>query len=444
MDIALISPPSRTNTYRLPIGLMYLSACLTQRGISNKIIDPKRDPYALKTIHRELYELKPKYVGVTCLATEIFEVKDLCQHIRWAVPNAQIILGGAHPTYAPEHFKQAEVDYDHIIQGEGDWSLCDFVESSGRINLPQQPDLDLLPNPAYDQVNMAYYASPSIWSIRFMPLSAVGVFASRGCPYKCKFCVAHTVFGRSVRRQSVYLVADHVGRLVKDYRLDGVYFNDECFTLNKKWVEELCGLLKPMKILWGCQTRAQLLDEDTAAAMKQAGCMQIDFGFESGSDRMLKSMNKGSKVQQFQRAVKICKKLKIRILANMMVNLPDETLADIEESKRFIQQAKPNVKFWNVYCPFPGVEYGESMSLQHLKAGANRNLDLLEKHYHFGDYTETLSAILVRVQGGSKIGYLWRFFSFVWQLRYWLIILRSQRKREYISLQWLFKQLTGR
>ena len=277
-----------------------------------------------------------------------------------------------------------------------------------------------------------------------MPLSAVGVFASRGCPYKCKFCVAHTVFGRRVRRQSVDLVAEHIGRLVRDYRLDGIYFNDECFTLNKKWVAELCGLLKPMRVLWGCQTRAQLLDEPTAAAMKEAGCMQIDFGFESGSNRMLKSMNKGSRVQQFQRAVRICKKLKIRILANMMVNLPNETLADIEASKQFIRQTKPNVKFWNVYCPFPGVEYGKSMSLRHLKAGANRNLDLLEKHYHFGNYDETLSTILYQLKIGSKLAHFGRFFSFVWQLRYWLTILRSQRKREYFSPWWILRQLTGR
>lgn len=466
--VALISPPSRTYSQRLPLALMHLSSCLTERGIDNEIIDIKQEKHPFLATTEQLTALNPKVVGITCCATEIFEVKDLCDWIGKHLPDSEIVLGGPHPTSKPQHFVDVGVDFDYIVIGEGEKVLCDLIQKgksvpgiaymeNGRIvyTEPREliEDLDALPMPAYDKIDMEYYAKPSIWSVRFVPLSAVGVFGSRGCPYHCKFCVAHAVFGRKIRRYSPERATEIVKHLVETYNLDGVYWNDECFTAHKQWTRDVCAMLKDLNILWGCQTRAQLLNSDLVKTMKESGCFQIDFGFESGSDRLLKVMNKGTTTAHYRKAVKACRKAGIRHLANMMINIPTETLEDIRLSTSLVKELRPNVLFWNVYCPFPGVSFGSDMALKDLTAEANRDTDLLEKKYKFGTYPDTIKDVLrwlrssfpappeitLSTKPSYYLGWL-RFFSFLWSFQYWRVILKSKRFWQYLSLGRLAQQ----
>jgi radical SAM superfamily enzyme YgiQ (UPF0313 family) len=127
--------------------------------------------------------------------------------------------------------------------------------------------------------------------------------------------------------------------------------------------------------------------------MKDSGCIQIDCGWESGSEKMLEIMNKQAKSEDYIRFSNDCRDVGIRILANMMINLPGETLSDIDESIELIKKTEPNVTLWGEYIPIPGVKFGREMSLDDLNTfGTDRSI--IEDKYKFAAYDETLKSVL--------------------------------------------------
>jgi len=368
--VVLISPHTRADTQRLPIGLMSISSFLTSKGIDNDIIDIKKlsGDVAFNEIVKKVKQIDPDIIGVTCCATEIFEIKKLCSEIKSLLPSSKIVLGGPHPTYRPEDFVRADVNFDYIVIGEGEKTLYELVVAikenksidcvrglfyQGGRTEPREliENLDELPMIAYDKIDMDYYTKPNVWAIRPVLLSSLWVFSSRGCPFKCKFCVAHAVFGRKIRYRSPEKVVSEIKFLISKYKIDGVFFGDESFTLNRKHISRLCELLRDINVVWGCQTRAGNIDENLLQEMKWSGCIQIDFGIESGSDKILKVLNKGTNTEQYRKAGKICKKAGMRQLANMMINVPTEELKDIDMSVNLLNEIEYNVVLWNVYPP---------------------------------------------------------------------------------------------
>ena len=453
---------------------MSISAYLLSKGIENKIVDPKGLPgdTAFRNIVDNAALENPDVIGITCCATEIFEIKKLCREIKKRVPGTRIVLGGPHPTYRPDDFIRAEVDFDYIIRGEGEISFYKLTEALRKKEDPKSVDglciktekgiknisepklidtLDHLPLPAYSKVDMNYYSKPNVWAIRPVYISAVWVFTSRGCPFNCKFCVAHSVFGRTIRKQSPSYIIRQIKYLVAKYKIDAIFFGDECFTFDKDRVKEICRLMKKEKIsiIWGCQTRPQLIDEEIIKVMKDAGCIQIDMGVESGSERILGIMNKKMVVADYIRAARLMTRYGIRQLANMMINIPGETLKDIDKSVRLLKIMRPNVVLWNVYNPIPGVNFGRELELKDLESQLDSTsemaFEMIEKKYKFGMYEKKISEILnelhdifphpryLKFRFDIQYCKRWlRIFSYLFDLRYIIKLFRSRRKKDYI------------
>lgn len=457
MVVVLVVPPSRTYTQRLPIGIMQISSCLDKFGIENKIVDIKDSEYAYQKTLQSIHDEAPDVLGITCCATEVFEVRQICNQAKAWFPDLKIVLGGPHPTNSPDDF--TDVNYDFIIQGEGEISLPELIKDINKGKLPPKiikgiaiGDLDTLPYPSYDKINLEYYASPSVWAIRPIYLSSLQIFGSRGCPYSCKFCVAHTIFGKKVRRCSPEYAIEHIEYLKYRYKIDAVYFGDESFTLNREWVADVCAGLKKIGILWGCQTRAGLTNKSILSIMKDSGCIQIDCGWESGSEKMLKIMNKQAKPEDYIRFSNDCKDVGIRVLANMMINLPGETLSDISESIELIKKTEPNVTLWGEYIPIPGVKFGREMTVADLNTFST-NRSIIEDKYKFAVYGETLKSVLDKITTifpnprkphliikWSYVKRWIRYFSYIFDGKYLSTLLHSRRKRQYLSIRRLLKQ----
>lgn len=479
-EILLIVPPNRSYTQRLPIGLMTISSYLRSKGKDNTILDFKgiSNNEAFKKIKEAILNKKPKFVGITCLISEVGIVKNICDFIKDYSKNTIIIIGGPHPTICPEHFIDRNVRFDYLVIGEGELTFYDLIKSieekcntdnikgiayakNSKLKFTASRELiknlDELPLPAYDKIDMEYYCRPNVWAIRPVYISSFSIFTSRGCPYNCNFCVAHTIFGRGVRFISPEKVADHIEHIVKNYKVDALYFLDESFTVNKQRVYDIFKLLeeKGIKLLWGCETRVNLLDEELIRFMKEKGCIQIDFGIESGSDKMLKIMNKQVTASQIINAGNMCKKAGIRQLANMMVNLPGETLEDIDISLKLVNDMKYNIVLWNTYTPFPGGNFGEKIYLEDvdilLEYPSKATFELLEKKYKFGKYNKKITEILdylymntfhpKHLKLSLKPSYwasVLRTVSFLFDHRYILQLLKSKRKMSYITN--IFKQ----
>lgn len=211
IQVCLINPPTRSLSLRPPHGLMYISAYFSHNGITNCLIDPKgNDPIEKLTekLLRETIESSPDFVGISCLTTDVRCVLSIASQIKKKLPHTKIVLGGIHPTLFPEEMLKDE-NIDFVVMGEGEETFFELVSSYGKVDLSSIngiafksnskiiinkrrdmiKSLDSLPLPAFEKINMDFYLQPNIHLVRGIPLKGFYVFSSRGCPYRCRFCV---------------------------------------------------------------------------------------------------------------------------------------------------------------------------------------------------------------------------------------------------------------
>jgi len=411
-DVVLISPPSRAiNHFRPPISLVYLGGYLTYKGLRVKIIDPKLDDvirdkkfYAdidktllgiRSKIMQELWKVKTDHVGISCYSGEVDEVKSLVSYIEKST-HATVIVGGIHPTLNPTEFK-------NTIVGEGEIPL--YLRVTGK-NLKVKYDIDEISRPNYSLIDMEYYTTPNPYAIRGVYLCSAYILASRGCPASCKFCVAPRLrpyFGTG-RYRDMFCVIKEIMYLRNIHNIDGFYFIDDYFTFNKNKVLFFCKHMSNLNtgMVWGCSSRVNI-DEELIKAMANAGCVQMDFGVERGSDEALKEIGKGQTVAQIKKTFKLCKKYGIRTLANILVNVKGETLADYDDIETLLDKIKPTVVSVNVYKKYLGAELEEGV-------GQLREI----KNYN-------------SVWANLKFHLSWRYIKILW---------RSRRKMSYVKQLW--------
>jgi len=350
------------------MSLIYLGGYLKYRGLKVKIIDPTmkdivrdnkfynhRDllinSIRLSIIH-EIQQTTTRYVGISCYSGEVEEVKSLIGDIR-RYSSAKIVVGGVHPTLNPLEFK----DYaDEIVVGEGEVALYNILMG----NPPEEykiHDIESISHPDYSLIDVDYYTRPNPYSIRGMFLSTSYILASRGCPASCKFCVAPRLrpyFGTG-RYRDVFSIIKEIIHLRDTYHIDGFYFLDDYFTLNKKLVLEFCKYMRNLNtgLVWACNSKVNI-DEELIEAVASAGCIQMDFGVERGSDRSLREVNKGQTVEQIKNTFRLCKKYGVRTFANMLVNIKGETLEDYDDIINLLNEIKPTIFSVNNYVKYDG------------------------------------------------------------------------------------------
>lgn len=376
----LINPPTRSLSLRPPLGLMYISSYLSSHGIDNHLIDPKGElpvDEHIDKLLREVVRFGPAFAGISCLTTDVQCVFKIAEGIKTRLPDVRIVLGGIHPTLFPEQMLENE-NIDFVVMGEGEEALYELIRAAdngnffsvdgiafrdnGRIVVNKRrkmiEDLDEIPLPAFDKIEMGFYLQPNIHMVRGIPLRGFYIFSSRGCPYRCRFCVNKNIFGRTIRYRSPFRVADEIEYLYRKYRIDGFFLFDDTFAVKESHAIELCDQIAARKLplVWGCETRVNLISEELVKRLKKAGCVQVDFGIESGSERLLKLLQKDITVEQIREAVRMCKKYKIRVFSNFMINLPTETEEDLNKTLSLADEINSDISIFNITCPFPGTD----------------------------------------------------------------------------------------
>jgi len=217
-----------------------------------------------------------------------------------------------------------------------------------------QIELDDLPLPAWDLLPNFPKAYPL--TVFDYPKGPVATFsASRGCPFKCTFCDTST-FGAKIRYYSPTHVFKMMQLLQKKYGIAHLQFVDDLFVANKKRIGELCELIisNKFKMTWSCTARVDTINPDVLEKMKEAGCWEISYGIESGSDEMLKSMKKSIKAQQSSDAIKWTHEAGIRCKGLFMLGYPGETYESIEQTKKFVQNNPMTTMNLSKFTPYPG------------------------------------------------------------------------------------------
>lgn len=383
MKISLINPfvdfPEPSS-----LGLLYIAAVLERAGYEvsvNNIHD-----YEWKNIENtpqryieKLVDKSTDLIGFTCLTPQFPKYKFLARQIKEKFPEIPIVVGGVHPTALPYGVLR-ENETDFIVIGEGEETMLEFCErlNEGRslqdcrgigykqnngeliINPPRPliQNLDSLPFPARHLIPYDKYITGSsirgYWSNR-----GASTMVSRGCPFNCIYCSSHLMFGRKVRYRSPQNVILEIKQLKDEYKIDSLWFMDDTFTVNKKYVTEFCDLLREegIDIKWSCQSRVDtVVDKELLHKMKKAGCVQIELGVESGSDKVLKALKKGFTVSQVVLAFKLIKEAGIRPLATFMLGNPSEDYSDIRRTRDLVKQIKPAYAQFFITTPYPGTE----------------------------------------------------------------------------------------
>ena len=375
---------NRGMSYYPPLGLCYIASVLERNGIKVTIIDrhalmSKHDENLDVVDHmtkREIERLHPDIVGITSATATYYDVTTtLLPLVRSAAGDVRIVLGGSHGSALPEEVLSSEHNIDIVCRGEGEFVMLDIAQDKPlqdiagisyrdgeviRSNEPRIPhaDIDDFCFPARHLVDMEYYCQPNPVVMHGLYMRATTIFASRGCAFNCTFCAGKVTSGRKVRYQSPDLVIEEIERLVTDYGIEGIYFADDMFDVDRNRADTICekliaaGLNKRVCIY--PQLRANTIEKKRLQLLKRAGVRRVDIGFESGSQRILDAMNKCTTVEQNYRAAQLLHEVGLQFQANIMVGFPGENRDDLKQTEKLMRCTKPHWINFGEFLPLPG------------------------------------------------------------------------------------------
>jgi len=258
--------------------------------------------------------------GVTGTSPHFIYMKRIIDILKDREPDKPVIVGGVHASVLPDHVLHntranacvvgaGEIPLSNIIRGESWENIGGLATRSSCISLHcDEVDLDGLPTPDRKAIDYYSYLVPRTFGYMADVKREGSIITGRGCPHSCSFCASHKLYGGKVRLHSPQYVANEVFEMRDSFGVEMINILDDTFILNKARVASICDLIKGSGVNWFCLTRVDTIDEDLLVCMKDAGCLSLAIGFETGSNRLLKLMNKRATVEQGRSALTIIAK----------------------------------------------------------------------------------------------------------------------------------------
>ncbi len=371
-----------------PLGLLYLAATLRDAGYRVGIYDGTFQT-DFDDFGKALDESHPEVVGFGVLGTVRSNALKLAS---MAVSRGMsVIMGGADPTARPESYlsfaQDGQYPVDFVVVGEGEETILELMpallkregappltgirglayrsEAGEAVRTPARPlrkNIDEIPFPARELLDIEAHRRAWRTAHGFYSLS---IIASRGCPYECAWC-QKGVFGRSYRPRAAESVAEEMRQIKVLYHPDQLRIVDDVTGIDRRWVKRWrdAVLEKDATIPFECLSRVDLVDRDVLGWLKDAGCVRIAFGAESGSQKVLDAMTKGTRVEEIYRAAELCHELGIEVYLYIIVGYPEEEWKDIQATVRMLRQTLPDQFSSTIAYPLPGTKFYERVQDQ--------------------------------------------------------------------------------
>ncbi|MBN1336051.1 MAG: radical SAM protein [Deltaproteobacteria bacterium] len=379
LRLTLVHPRFRDPTGDIPLGLATLAAWVRRDlpEVEVALHDGTFSP-GISAAAAFFDRNRPDVVGIgtgTLALPDAIAVAR-CAHAR----GARVVLGGPHPTLCADDLLRRHPEVDAVVVGEGEESLVDLlrfgfdaatpppgvVGRDGRGHPvhgpPRAPlsDLDRLPHPAWDLLDMPrYLATWGRLDARWPGLPGAAVSASRGCPFHCSFCqpALSRLFGPGLRLRSPGHVVAEVVALRSRHGVRGIWFTDDTFTVHHDWVASFCDAWRAsgLDLPWGCTSRADLLDPEILDRMVDAGLASLGLGLESAVDRVRNGIyEKGVSLERIEAAVHHAHARGVHTFLFVMLGAPGERLAEMATTLRTASRLPADDASISLCVPLPG------------------------------------------------------------------------------------------
>jgi anaerobic magnesium-protoporphyrin IX monomethyl ester cyclase len=360
-----------------PLGILYLCSHLRSKGYTVDVFDTTFSSKAefIKFLQTETPSIIGLYANLMT-RSNIVEIIAEARAAGWT-----IVVGGPEPGAYSQEYLQAGAQF--VIFGEGENTLEElllalrvnhgdvssihglaYLDGEGNFhqNTPRQQikNLDGQPWPARDAIDLHRYVRT--WR-EHHGMGSVNFITARGCPFRCNWC-SHQVYGQSHRRRDPIKVVDEVEWLLQTYSPDMMWISDDVFTINHSWIRSYHQEMRrrSIHIPFECISRADRLTPEMMDLLAELGCFRMWIGSESGSQRILDSMDRGVTIEQVQRAVEMCRERGVQSGMFLMWGYEGEDLEDIEATIKHVSTSKPDIFFTTVSYPIKGTPYYNRIS----------------------------------------------------------------------------------
>jgi len=372
-----------------PLGLMAVGAGLKEAGQDVVIYDGDMQDLPLD------YD----YYGFGPTSPEYPHALDCLHRIKESNPSARGVLGGPHATLL---YGLCQMDgWDSIVVGDGEWAAMEAFYGDEKIIHAVEYPLDDYPIPDRTLVDIKSYR------FRLHDRSATTVMGSRGCPFRCAFCCKNH---NRVRLSSAERMIEEIDILHRQFGYNAIAFPEDIFILNKDRTVKVCKYLKEKGIIWRCLLRADLVvkyGDDFIEMMVDSGCVGVGMGIESGSNTILKNINKGETVEQMYEAVTMLKAHRMFIKGFFIIGLPGESKETLAETDQFLRRAQLDDIDAKIFQPYPASPIGNHPEKYDIQGESMP----LEYTFYKGMPGEYYGNVSTSTLSSDQIVVAWKYFE---------------------------------
>lgn len=363
MKVLLISQPNthKIKPYFPPVGIAYLGAVSFNDGHETLLIDAGLSN--ISDIVKKAKRFAPDFIGITCWTIGRDTVWKLCAVLKKELPKTFLCIGGSHASTFPGHIF-IKTHASAVVIGEGEETfreLLKVLDAKGDLKSVKGLVLRNNNNTAYftgqrryienlDSIPMPFYKGFERFKFssyaEFVPLlpPTAHIMSSRGCVFKCTFCSSVKFWENRWRYRSAGNVIQEIEWLIKEMGAKSIFFFDDNFTVNRKRLIDICEGITGLKlnIKWACCSHVKMVDKDSLDVMKRSGCERIDFGVESGSDKILQNTKKNQTRADIEKTFTMVHAAGIKPRAYLMVGNAGENEETIDQTIETIGNIKPD------------------------------------------------------------------------------------------------------
>jgi len=414
--IALVRPAAPLNRYiqNVPLNYVALAAWLRERGFAPLILDMVLPGMTPEAVDRAIREHGISVVGIGAMTCEMPQAVAEARRLKEAHPGLRIVFGGAHPSADPEECL-ATGAVDHVVVGEGEIAferlLTDVREGrepAERILFSPVPDVDSLPRPAFDLLDLpGYFALESPWHF---PKSrrAVQFITSRGCPYRCSYC--HEIHGKRYRGMNPQRVVDQIEWLVKEHGVEELLVVDDIFNFDLERAKEVCrGIIErrlEVHLQFPNGVRGDRFDEELVALMRRAGTHYFAIAIETVSERFQKLTRKNLRIEPARQTLRWARTHGIEVCGFFMIGFPGETLDEVRATIDFALKEPFDTVFFSLVAPFKGTRLRTDMIQGHFGEMSSEGAEALEQLFPSVHNAALPAELLLRLRRQAY----WRFY----------------------------------